>query len=814
MKTTCPGATALADYAIGRLSTSTADQVEAHLMTCPECLAALSSIEPQDQLLLAVRDGATRVIEETTVSDQVRRLRDLLDTQSSQSAETVTLPPPSKAVDWIGPYRILGILSTGGMGTVYRAEDPILRRQLALKVMKPEIAAIPGAADRFLREARAAATVRHDHIVTIYQVGNADGTPFIAMELLHGEPLDARLAWEGKLSPEEVLHIGRQAALGLAAAHTAGLVHRDIKPANLWLEAPDGRLKILDFGLVRETAQGELTTLGGVVGTPAFMAPEQARVGSPVDHRADLFALGCVLYKAVTGRLPFRGSDAVSLLVAAATETPVPPAQRIPGIPKGLSDLIVQLLDKDVDRRPKSADDVVKMIDEILFQLKKPSRWQRVRKPALLGMIMATVALLAGVVIVRDRQGKEVARVEVPDGGTVTVTPNLPAAPVAEAKSPELLDLEAWMKGRKAITVAQDGSGQFKTIQEALNVVSPGEFVHVLDNGTYRERLTIIGAKNVGLVSTKSATIELPPAPKDAHAWWQRIINVDGFRLHGFRVHFPMDEEYIGLRIQEASGVVIENCWVSCVSQNPSKNRLYAGIGIETDPKQVSLNPVIVRGCRFDMALCLEMHHPDSSSIVEKNWFAGRHEGSHLILRFRGHGKHVVSHNVYSGDVRQGSIDVIGIIDPQVQFHVVNNTIATRVPIKFSFEMKSKSVVLRHNLHSRTYLSCFSAIAPEFVKLTADWQIGPNAYAHRATRVQGWDHVVYDIPPGKGDIVDRVTFLSEDPAHPDYLRLPGDSVHAKNVSGADHFGAFPAGPAPKSGDWFTRLRKQWGQSVK
>src|SRR5438445_265704 len=164
------------------------------------------------------------------------------------------------------------------MGVVYEAEDPQLKRLVALKAMLPGLGASSSARKRFLREAQSAAANKHDHIVSIYQVGEERGVPFLAMEFLLGEPLDERLKREKKLPVSEVLRIGAEMAEGLAAAHEAGLIHRDIKPANVWLEGKKARVKILDFGLARATAeQQHLTQSGAIIGTPAYMAPEHAQ---------------------------------------------------------------------------------------------------------------------------------------------------------------------------------------------------------------------------------------------------------------------------------------------------------------------------------------------------------------------------------------------------------------------------------------------------------------------------------------------------------------------------------------------------------
>ncbi|MBX9623050.1 MAG: protein kinase, partial [Gemmataceae bacterium] len=219
------------------------------------------------------------------------------------AAATGTAPVPQT----LGGFRVVGPIGAGGMGAVYRAEDPALGRPVALKVMQPVLAARPHARARFLREARAAAAVRDDHVCPIYHVGEDAGTPFLVMPLLDGESLAARLARGGALPPDEVARVGREAALGLAAAHAAGVVHRDVKPANLWLEAPNDRVLVLDFGLARAGGPADgLTSAGSVLGTAAYMAPEQAD-GQEVDDRADLFSLGAVLYEAATGRRAFEG---------------------------------------------------------------------------------------------------------------------------------------------------------------------------------------------------------------------------------------------------------------------------------------------------------------------------------------------------------------------------------------------------------------------------------------------------------------------------------------------------------------------------
>jgi formylglycine-generating enzyme required for sulfatase activity len=289
------------------------------------------------------------------------------------SSLTDFLAPPQAPDELgrLGKYRILKVLGHGGMGVVFQAEDPKLKRAVAIKAMLPALAASASAGKRFLREAEAMAAVEHDHVVRIYQVDEDRGVPFLAMEFLKGEPLESRLEREEKLPIPEILRIGREVAEALAAAHATGLIHRDIKPGNIWLEAPRTRVKILDFGLARAAQQeAGLTQQGAIVGTPAYMAPEQAR-GDKIDARCDLFSLGVVLYRISTGQQPFRGTDTISTLMSVAMHDPPPPVEVNAEVPAALSDLVMKMLEKDPAQRIGSAHEVV----EALLKLEKA--WAR-----------------------------------------------------------------------------------------------------------------------------------------------------------------------------------------------------------------------------------------------------------------------------------------------------------------------------------------------------------------------------------------------------------------------------------------------------
>jgi formylglycine-generating enzyme required for sulfatase activity/serine/threonine protein kinase len=326
--------------------------------------AALSSPDLQKPLGDLPTDPATSALN-PTVAPAGSALRQ--DTHVIDHAD----PPKAEAagITWsLGGYRILRQLGEGGMGAVYEAEDIKLERRVALKVMKPEIAENRQHRERFLREAYTAASVESDFICPIFEVGEDNGVPFIAMPFLKGEPLNKHWRKGTRLAIDEVVRIGKEVAEGLSAAHEAGLVHRDIKPANIWLETQRSgppRAVILDFGLARKQVDDvHITQSGAILGTPAYMSPEQARGDTHVDARTDLFSLGSVLYALCTGEMPFKGETTMGILTALATKNPSPPAKISP-TPKSLSGLIMRLLAKNPDDRPQTAREVIEKLTEI-----------------------------------------------------------------------------------------------------------------------------------------------------------------------------------------------------------------------------------------------------------------------------------------------------------------------------------------------------------------------------------------------------------------------------------------------------------------
>src|SRR5215210_1809424 len=265
-------------------------------------------------------------------------------------------------------YRIERLLGSGGMGEVYLAHDTKLGRQVALKVLSAQLASDPDRRERFEREARAAAALNHPNIVTIHSVEEADGVHFLTLEVVDGETLADKIV-PGGMPLDRVLTLAIPLADAVGAAHQRGITHRDLKPANVMITS-DGRVKVLDFGLAKvkeevraaedammPTAVAGLTGEGRIVGTVAYMSPEQAE-GKTVDQRSDVFSLGIILYEMATGVRPFAGETPMSVLSAIMKDTPKGISEVRQGVPRELSKIVNRCLAKDVEDRYQSAKDL------------------------------------------------------------------------------------------------------------------------------------------------------------------------------------------------------------------------------------------------------------------------------------------------------------------------------------------------------------------------------------------------------------------------------------------------------------------------
>ncbi len=1051
------------------------------------------------------------------------------------------------------------VLGAGGMGVVFRAEDPHLQRMVALKAMLPALAESEEARERFLREARAAAKLKHDHIVTIFQVGEDRGTPFLAMEFLEGEALVDRIKRESKMPLTEIIRIGREIAEGLEAAHEHGLIHRDIKPANIWLEGKRGRVKILDFGLARSAKEDvHLTQSGAIVGTPAYMPPEQAR-GEKLDGRCDLYSLGCVLYRLCTGHMPFTGDTTMSLLLALATEQPKSVRELNADAPPALADLIMRLLAKDPAQRLATAREVADALGAIDVSQPvvvkaatapaPPRRWRRLVAVAAAGALLLAALLTIiiirlgkpedGVVVietvdpdveltftgggrdflVKDKKtgdeiqlplgsyqvalkGKQGLKLEtreftvkrgdkplvrvtwketdgpgrqqengasplktpttyvnsigmkmvlIPSGrfmmgspasekgrkddegpvhevtlskpfflgvyevtrgqfrsfvddtsykteaekngkggvgvdratGKAGVNPNFnwrdmgwdqtddqpvinvswndaaafcawlsrkegktyrlpteaeweyacragseqafsfgadpgligqfawnkenaglhthpvgrlkpnpwglydmhgnvwewcadyyqpyqaapqtdPEGPAtgaerivrggswgyaaevcraanrykepagncnwnfgfraactaateeghAEAAAPVQIQepppLAEWLKGRTIITVSQDGKGQFKTIQAALDALKPGQVVKVLDRGPYRERLKVYGGpEDTGLISEQQTVVELSEWSEFNNTpHGHSFVSMEGFRVHGFAWIFPaVPKGGYCFQAGGLNGFVLENCLFQIKGELKEAAILHCGS--DADAK-----PFWVRDCLFLGKLTFVPTKRSAIAVAERNYFDDTGDSQALFVRGE-FTKVVIRHNVFGGRVK---VHPIGVNDMKEvdALEIWNNTMISPYPLQFGFSAPRKNVTILNNLRSKPgLLSMDEGPEKELPAITENWQIGHNAYP-RQLRQGDVPYLLKPqvVPQAPTDVLAEPKFLSLDPAHPDYLRIAADSPQAKGGAGGawpSYMGALPPGPAPKDGDWFTRLRQRWSE---
>jgi len=431
----CTESGRLAQFVQGLLPESEAASLAAHADECPHCQKMLAEFDQeQSDLAGALRRGMNAPLLELP---EVRHTLD--DTQmltALWSADQEATPQsgprmsrlmrrleqlpqdcPATGPDWIewadtvlefGPdglpdypqYRLQAALGAGGMGVVFEVFDRSLDRTVALKVLRPELAGDALVRDRFQTEAQAMAALQHDQIVRVFQFGTlSTGTlgplPFLTMERFHGETLAQRLSRGPALTLAECLQISRDIARALAEAHRHGLVHRDVKPENVFLDGTveEFQVKLLDFGLARDVSKSDLDDeRGWVLGTPAWMAPEQAR-GEPATVQSDLFSLGCVMYRMLSGRLPFTGETPRAMLRARLEHSPVALQTLVPALPTELTGIVDELLSGDAARRPSSSADVAR-------RLKRLADLHRRNVPVRSRVLVAMLAVLCVMAVV------------------------------------------------------------------------------------------------------------------------------------------------------------------------------------------------------------------------------------------------------------------------------------------------------------------------------------------------------------------------------------------------------------------------------
>ncbi len=346
-----------------------------------------AALRAQVEELLAAGEGAGSFLEHPPVGldatiDASLSEKDTVDNELSGALPSLEPCDKPDRIGKLGIYEIIEVVGQGGMGTVLRAFDTKLSRIVAVKVMAPELAANPTAVKRFLREARSAAAVVHDHVVTIHAIDDQSRLPYLVMEFIEGQTLQQKIDREGALELKQILRIGSQMAAGLAAAHKTGLIHRDVKPANILLENGVERVKITDFGLARAADDVEMTKTGLIAGTPQYMSPEQAQ-GDAIDSRSDLFSLGSVLYTMCAGRPPFRAETTMGTLRRVCDDVPRPIHEVNAEVPPWLEAIVNKLLAKDPADRFQTAAEVADLLNQFLAHLQQPGTMPLPAAPVL-----------------------------------------------------------------------------------------------------------------------------------------------------------------------------------------------------------------------------------------------------------------------------------------------------------------------------------------------------------------------------------------------------------------------------------------------
>jgi hypothetical protein len=375
--------------------------------------------------------------------------------------------------------------------------------------------------------------------------------------------------------------------------------------------------------------------------------------------------------------------------------------------------------------------------------------------------------------------------------------------------------LVEWLKGRKILTVSQDGKGQFKTIQAALDALQAHQVVKVPDRGPYRERLDVPDLPaDTGLVSEHGTVLELTAwqsgwkgarSEEDAY-FGHKLANTDGFRLSGFDFRCPERKDGLAylLYVSRPDGFVLENCRVQHASSVNEK----VSVTLQYDKDRDCKKPICVRECWLEGGLAIFSDSANAQALVERNFFYHPNTGEHLTVAGNGGFEALaIRHNVFGGPSR--NFDVRLGVKERMALDLSNNTMTSQNPSLFERYVPKGVASIRNNIHTRRGLLGLWSGAEKDHKAFQDWRVGPNCYPSEAAEAA--EHV---FPRAPGDILADPGFLSLVPSDADYLRLPADSPLAKAGAGGSwpsYIGALPPGPAPKDGDWFTCLRQRWGE---
>jgi hypothetical protein len=729
-------------------------------------------------------------------------------------------------------YEVLEVIGRGGMGVVFKARDTRLQRVVAIKVLAAPLAASGTARQRFFREARAAAAVRDEHVVSIHAVSDDSGpTPYLVMEFIAGVTLEKRLKARGPLAVKEVLRIGMQAAEGLASAYRQGLIHRDVKPANILLENGVERVKLTDFGLARTADDASISQSGVIAGTPLYMSPEQAR-GETLDARSDLFSLGSVLYTLCTGRAAFAAGNTVAVLKRVCEETPRPIREVNPDMPEWLAAVVDRLLAKEPGERFQSAGELAELLGQRLAELQ-----QSRLAPAAAPEKQAAVRPAAAPAKPASLAARKRKRLAVIAGllGLVGIAVGLMTLMLLKQPwpggQPEKLPLPA--HDPRVLTVSQkpEDGGRFRTIQEALDEVEQGMAIRVLDDAVYDERLVITKRHDrVLLEAIKKATIRQQADHEVAVA----IRGATRFTLRGFRFSCPPGKDRVHVFIKGACpGVVLDQLDMTATEKETCIVLLDA-------PRSDKDAPIVVQNCtlrnteigvdiRGREANDWDDPRPTGNVVVRSNTVLGC--GAGVVLSGAVNNIHVVGNRIVGAT--GGAIDLCDLLPGSADILVANNSslqcdAAVRIwddHTKGEGFLKCKNIRVQNNLVFKTGFpgdmvfsnhkrgGNYEARSPcnlQSLLDSRDWLFSHNwrevdQASARARAPDRW------IPLGPSDhALPPNAVLSLKPGNPDFLRPPKDSPLATGGAGVSdislpaYVGAVPPEGVPEW-DW----QKTW-----
>ena len=507
------------------------------------------------------------------------------------------VPMPAR----LGKYQIQGQVGRGGMGIVWKALDPDLRRTVAIKILSPHLAQSAVARRRFQREARAAAAINHENVLTIHSVEEQGETPFLVMEFVSGESLKEYIAGRKKLDVIEVIRLSAQIAQGLAAAHAQGVIHRDVKPANVMLHEGATRVRLMDFGLARVAFDNaDLTSHDHAVGTPAYMAPEQIR-GHSVDARADLFSLGCVMYCMVAGYSPFHGKTHAETIHKIIDLVPTCLHDVDPAVPHVLSEMVEKLLVKNPDDRYQSAFEVADVLRRLMVQLNQAPTDEIVQ--VLAGRTHARVTTSQPVVKSQPpaaaRGGWAALLVSVavvvagafatwkfwPDGtnatsltgGSSTAHGSNPAASHGSPAAPPVAKLTA-------ITVGPGPEATCATLNAAIQLAAENCTITVIGPGPYAERLEVSRPELRGLklIAMPRAKLESSNPPTSSSPLLA-LENVSDVTIEGFDFELVGETDHALTVTGSARDITVSDCRFTHTGSDASKS-LVSISATATDP--------------------------------------------------------------------------------------------------------------------------------------------------------------------------------------------------------------------------------------